>query len=105
MNPRRKLSGQSCEDDIRYRVAACRKRLRSMRATHRVEDQNQSDVLTERTESEVPVVESYAELLATVSMNQSSLSKLVECLLGPIDSDCDKPLSDTVAEREEATIT
>ena len=105
MNPRRKLSGQSCEDDIRYRVAACRKRLRSMRATHRVEDQNQSDVLTERTESEVPVVESYAELLATVSMNQSSLSKLVECLLGPIDSDSDKPLSDTVAEREEATIT
>jgi hypothetical protein len=76
-----------------------------VRATHRVEDQNQSNVLTERTESEVPVVESYAELLATVSMNQSSLSKLVECLLGPIDGDSDKPLSDTVVEREEATIT
>jgi hypothetical protein len=31
-------------------------------------------------------IESYAELLANVSMSQGSLSKLVECLLGPSDA-------------------
>jgi len=29
-------SGENCENGVRYRLAACRKRLRLIRATHRV---------------------------------------------------------------------
>lgn len=43
-------------------------------------------------------VGSFAEVLANVSMNQSSLSKLVECLLGSTDTSSQE-------EKEEAVIT
>jgi len=44
-------------------------------------------------------VGSFAEVLANVSMSQSSLSKLVECLLEPIDNTASQE------EKEEAVIT
>jgi hypothetical protein len=49
------------------------------------------------------VVESYAEIFATVSLNQSSISRLVECLLEPPESN--KLVSEELEEQEEAAIT
>jgi len=43
-------------------------------------------------------VGSFAEVLANVSMSQSSLSKLVECLLEPVNTPSQE-------EKEEAVIT
>jgi hypothetical protein len=53
--------------------------------------------------SVAPHVESYAEILAIVSMNQSSIARLVECLLEPDNSSED--VKDKLGEREEAAIT
>lgn len=97
-------SGESSEDDVRYRVAACRRRLRRGRATQRTENQSQSDAsIVENRTPEERVVESYAEILATVSMNQSSISRLVECLLEPAESN--KLVSEDLEEQGEAAIT
>jgi hypothetical protein len=48
-------------------------------------------------------VKSYAEILATVSMRQGSIARLVECLLEPIDNR--EGVSEKPGEREEAAIT
>jgi hypothetical protein len=97
-------SSESSEDDVRYRVAACRRRLRRGRATQRTESQSQSDAsIGENRRPGGRVVESYAEIFATVSMNQSSISRLVECLLEPPESN--KLESEELEEQEEATIT
>jgi hypothetical protein len=97
-------SSESSEDDVRYRVAACRRRLRRERATQRTENQDHSDSsIGEKSTSEDRVFESYAEIFATVSMNQSSISRLVECLLEPPESN--KLVSDELEEQEEAAIT
>lgn len=96
-------SSESSEDDVRYRVAACRRRLRRERATQRTENQDHSDSsIGEKSTSEDRVVESYAEIFATVSMNQSSISRLVECLLEPPESN---KLVSELEEQEEAAIT
>lgn len=100
----RSQGSESSEDDVRYRVAACRKRLRRERAAQRTENQSHSDASIG--ENGIPggrVVESYAEIFATVSMNQSSMSRLVECLLEPSESN--KLVSEELEEEEEATIT
>lgn len=47
-------------------------------------------------------VGSFAEVLANVSMNQSSLSRLVECLLEPVNN---TPGQEEMMEQEEAVIT
>jgi hypothetical protein len=74
---------EETEDDVRYGIDDCRKRLRSQRVTLRSEHYSPTATGNEaRTES-------YAELL-TASMSQRSLSKLVECLLGPIGSETTK---------------
>jgi hypothetical protein len=97
-------SEEPLENDVRYRIDACRKRLRSRRAAHRAELQDQIDVgENEEIVSIAPDVESYAEILATVSMNQSSIARLVECLLGPDNSKED--VKDEFGGREEAAIT
>ena len=104
MIPERSQGSESSEDDVRYRVEACRKRLRRERATHRSENQSQSDASIG--ENEIPggrVVESYAEIFAMVSMNQSSMSRLVKCLLEPEEST--KLVSEDLEEQEEAAIT
>ena len=97
-------SEEPLENDVRYRIDACRKRLRSRRAAHRAELQDQIDVgENEDIVSIAPDVESYAEILATVSMNQSSIARLVECLLGPDNSKED--VKNEFGGREEAAIT
>ena len=102
MTPHR--SSESSEDDVRYGVAACRRRLRRERATQRTENQDHSDSsIGEKSTSEGRVVESYAEIFATVSMNQSSISRLVECLLEPPERI--KLVSEELEEPEEATTT
>jgi hypothetical protein len=92
------------ENDVRYRIAACRERLRSRRATLRAQHQSPADVSNgESVVTASPAVESYAEILANVSMSQSSLSRLVECLLEP--ADVNRPAADETVEQEEAVVT
>ena len=100
----RSQGSESSEDDVRYRVDACRKRLRSGRATQRSQNRNQpDDSIGENRTSEGRVVESYAEILARVSMSQSSISRLVECLLEGAESN--KLVSEELEEQEEAAKT
>jgi len=96
MISQRRLDEEKLENDVRYGIDDCRRRLRSQRATLRTQYFSPTDVSTE-----APTT-SYAELL-TVSMSQGSLSKLVECLLGPADAD--RIQSERAAKKEEAVIT
>jgi hypothetical protein len=94
MTPQMCLDDEMAENDVRYGIDDCRKRLRSQR-TLRSQPCSPTDVGKDaRTES-------YAELLTT-SMSQGSLSKLVECLLGPTNAELKQP--ERTAEREEAVI-
>jgi len=94
MNLQTCLDEETEENDVRYGIDDCRKRLRSQRSTLRSEHHSPTDGNEARTDS-------YAELL-TASMSQGSLSKLVECLLGPTKSE---KFETERAEREEAVIT
>lgn len=93
---------ETLENDVRYGIDDCRKRLRSHRATLRAPHHPPIDV-SNGVNTSAGRVESYAEILATVSMSQGSLSKLVECLLGPTDSS--KFETERLEEKEEALIT
>jgi len=86
------------EDDVHYGIADCRRRLRSQRSSLRAQDHPPKHGSSGYVRPAHSRVGSFAEVLANVSMSQSSLSKLVECLL---DS------SDTASqgEKEEAVIT
>lgn len=98
MIPQRKFGAYDGEDDVSYRIEACRQRLRERRAA---KHQSQTGVSSpDKAESPAP---NYAEILATVSMNQSSLAKLVECLLEPASSN--EAVPEKPEEREEALIT
>ena len=101
MSTRLSLDEDAMENDVRYGIADCRKRLRSQRATLRAQHPNPTDVSNGHVVS-ARSVESYAEILAAVSMSQSSLAKLVECLLDPADG---SNSSDEWQKREEAVIT
>jgi len=94
MTPQTGLDEETEENDVRYGIDDCRKRLRSQRATLRSEHSPTAAGNEAQTQS-------YAELL-TASMSQGSLSKLVECLLGPTDSE--KIQIERATEREEAVI-
>lgn len=93
---------ETLEDDVNYGIADCRKRLRSrrttLRAQHPPKDGSNGDM-----NPAAGRVGSYAEVLANVSMSQSSLSRLVECLLDPVHTNT--PSQDESIEREEAVIT
>jgi len=102
MITRLSLDEDTAENDVRYGIADCRKRLRSQRAALRTQDSNPTDV-SHGEQVSARGIESYAEILATVSMSQSSLAKLVECLLDPADSG--KASSDQSHKREEAVLT
>ena len=92
---------ETLEDGVNYGIADCRKRLRNQRSSlrehHPPKDGSNGDVspATGR-------VGSYAEVLA-ISMSQSSLSRLVECLLEPSNSNTSSRAESM--EREEAVIT
>jgi len=96
MTPERRFDEEKSENDVRYGIDDCRRRLRSQRATLRTQHFSPTDLATE-----APTA-SYAEVL-TASMSQGSLSRLVECLLGPTHAD--RIQSERAAEQEEAVIT
>ena len=102
MNAHLSLDEDTLENDVRYSIADCRKRLRSQRATLRTQHQNPTDVSCGENGS-ARSIESYAEILATVSMGQSSLSRLVECLLEPVNDRTTEP--EKSLNLEEALIT
>ena len=81
MMPPTRVDEETSENDVRYGIDDCRRRLRSQRATLRTHH-SPLDGSNGVSTSQAPV-ESYAEILANVSISQGSLSKLVECLLGP----------------------
>jgi hypothetical protein len=93
---------ETLEDDVNYGIAACRKRLRSQRSTLRVQHSPPKDGSNGDVRPATGRVGSYAEVLAN-SMSQSSLSRLVECLLEPANTNT--PLQEEPIEREEAVIT
>jgi hypothetical protein len=94
---------ETLEDDVNYGIADCRKRLRSRRSTLRAQHHPPKDGANGDVSPAAGRVGSYAEVLASVSMSQSSLSKLVECLLEPVNTNTPSP--EESIEREEAVIT
>ena len=97
------MDEESLQDDVNYGIADCRKRLRSRRSTLRAQHHPPKDGSNSDVSPVAGRVGSYAEVLANVSMSQSSLSKLVECLLGPANTNTPSP--EQSIEREEAVIT
>ena len=95
------MDEETLEDDVNYGIADCRKRLRSQRSTLRAQHHPPKDGSRGVT-SPAAGFGSYAEVLANVSMSQSSLSRLVECLLEPANN---TPADEASIEREEAVIT
>jgi hypothetical protein len=99
--PPHSIDEETLEDDVNYGIADCRKRLRSQRSTlrpqHPPKDGSNRDVSPPNDR-----IGSYAEVFANVSMSQGSLSKLVECLLEPVNTS--DPEEESI-EREEAVIT
>ena len=96
------MDEETLEDDVNYGIADCRKRLRSQRSTLRAKYHPPKDCSNGDVSPAKGRVGSYAEVLA-VSMSQSSLSRLVECLLEPASSNTAS--RDESTEREEAVIT
>jgi hypothetical protein len=90
---------ETLEDGVNYGIADCRKRLRSRRSTLRAEHPPKDGSKNGDVSPATGRVGSYAEVLAN-SMSQSSLSRLVECLLEPTKSSQEES-----PEREEAVIT
>jgi len=97
------MSEETLEDGVNYGIADCRKRLRSQRSTLRAQHHPPKDGSSGNLSPAAGRVGSYAEVLANVSMSQSSLSRLVECLLEP--SDTNTPAQEESIGREEAVIT
>jgi len=92
---------ETLEDGVNYGIADCRKRLRSQRSTLRAQHHPPKDGSHGDMSPTSGLVGSYAEVLANVSMSQSSLSRLVECLLEPVTTaDTEESI-----QREEAVIT
>jgi hypothetical protein len=90
-------------DDVNYGIADCRKRLRNQRSSLRAKHHPPTDDLNDELRPGSGRVGSYAEVLANVSLSQSSLSRLVECLLetaGPGTTS-----QEVSMEQEEAVIT
>ena len=93
---------ETLEDDVHYGIADCRKRLRSQRSSLRAQHHPPKRGSNGDVRPAVGRVGSFAEVFANVSMSQSSLSKLVECLLEPV---ANTPSQEQPMEQEEAVIT
>jgi len=96
------IDEETLEDDVNYGIADCRRRMRSQRSSLRVQHHPPIDGSNGDARSLAGRVGSFAEVLANVSMNQSSLSRLVECLLEPVN---DTAAREETMEQEEAVIT
>ena len=90
---------ETLADDVHYGIADCRRRLRSQRSSLRAQHHPPKHGSSGDVRPTASSVGSFAEVFANVSMSQSSLSKLVECLLEPIDNTASQE------EKEEAVIT
>jgi hypothetical protein len=90
---------ETLADDVHYGIADCRRRLRSQRSSLRAQHHPPKFGSRGDVRSAPNRVGSFAEVFANVSMSQSSLSKLVECLLEPVAS------TPSQEEQEEAVIT
>ena len=90
---------ETLADDVHYGIADCRRRLRSQRSSLRTQHHPPKHGSSGDVRPAASRVASFAEVLANVSMSQSSLSKLVECLLEPSDNTASQE------EKEEAVIT
>ena len=93
---------ETLEDDVHYGIADCRKRLRSQRSSLRAQHHPPKGGSNGDVRPAVGRVGSFAEVFANLSMSQSSLSKLVECLLEPV---ANTPSQEQPMEQEEAVIT
>ena len=87
------------ENDVNYGIADCRRRLRSQRSSLRAQHHPPKHGSSGDVRPAPGRVGSFAEVLANVSMSQSSLAKLVECLLEPVANTSGQE------EQEEAVIT
>ena len=96
------IDEETLEDDVNYGIADCRRRMRSQRSSLRAQHHPPTDGSNGDARSVPGRVGSFAEVLANVSMNQSSLSRLVECLLEPVDN---TPSQRETMEQGEAVIT
>ncbi len=96
MVPRHSQNRESPENEVRYRVSACRKRLR---ATHRSQHPTQLDGGSNEDRRQPARSETYAEHES--AMSQSSITGLMERLT----ADSKEEFSETPGEREEAAIT
>jgi len=86
MIPPTRPDDEISEIDVRYGIDDCRRRLRNQRAVLRSQHHPPTDVSNgDFNSGNDAVPRSYAEILAKVSVNQSSLSRLVECLLEPVE--------------------
>ena len=90
---------ETLADDVHYGIADCRRRLRSQRSSLRAQHHPPKHGSSGDVRPAPNRVGSFAEVLANVSMSQSSLSKLVECLLEPVAN------TPSQEEKEEAVIT
>ena len=93
---------ETLEDDVNYGIADCRRRMRSQRSSLRAQHHPPIDGSNGDMHPANGRVGSYAEILANVSLNQSSLSRLVECLLEPVSN---TPSQEEMMEQGEAVIT
>lgn len=96
------MDEETLEDGVNYGIADCKKRLRSQRSSLRAQHHPPKDGSNGDVRPATGRVGSYAEVLA-LSMSQSSLSRLVECLLEPANTDTST--QEESIEREEAVIT
>ena len=90
---------ETLADDVHYGIADCRRRLRSRRSSLRAQHHPPKHGSSGDVRPAAGRVGSYAEVFANVSMSQSSLSRLVECLLDPAAN------TPSQEEQEEAVIT
>jgi len=90
---------ETLADDVHYGIADCKRRLRSQRSTLRAQHHPPQNGSSGDVRPAPSRVGSFAEVFANVSMSQSSLSKLVECLLEPVANTSEQE------EKEEAVIT
>jgi hypothetical protein len=96
------MDEETLEDGVNYGIADCRKRLRSQRSSLRAQHHPPKDGSNGDVRPATGRVGSFAEVLA-LSMSQSSLSRLVECLLEPANTDTHTQAASI--EGEEAVIT
>ena len=89
---------ETLADDVHYGIADCRRRLRSQRSSLRAQHHPPKHGSSGEVRPAPSRVGSFAEVFANVSMSQSSLSKLVECLLDSADTSSQE-------KKEEAVIT